>query len=179
MHAVRTAGLADRIRSVAPGLELVEFEVAGPSTSTALRGAGWVEAVVLLASLQPGPASTVTSPDGARATASIADDGSISVSVVCGAVLDEVVLRSYCVGAAHMALSWVTSEGLSVDDAGVPHDLTIRSFGILRAVDMPEVTVEVIDTGGDPVNGSDAVFAAVAAAAWARSGWASRWPTAH
>jgi hypothetical protein len=179
VHAVRTAGLADRIRSVAPGLDVVEFDVPGPSTSTALRGAGWVEAAVLLSSLVPGPVSTVTSPDGATATASVADDGSISVSVVCGAVLDDVVLRSYCVGAAHMALSWVTSEGLAVDDAGVPHDLTIRSFGILRAVDMPEVTIDLIDTGGEPVNGGDAVFAAVAAAVWARSGWAPRWPTAH
>ena len=29
----------------------------------------------------------------------------------------------------------------------------------------------------EPVNGSDAVFAAVAAAAWHRTGWAPRWPT--
>ncbi len=47
------------------------------------------------------------------------------------------MLRSYCIGAAHMALGWVRSEGLAVDADGVPLDLTIRSFGILRAVDMP------------------------------------------
>jgi xanthine dehydrogenase small subunit len=178
VHVARCDGIADRIRSVAPGFDVVEFDVAGPPTSAALRGAGWVEAAVLLASLQPGPEFTVESPDGARATALVDDDG-IHVDVSCGSVLDAVVLRSYCVGAAHMALSWVTSEGLSVDDAGVPHDLTIRSFGILRAVDTPSVGVELADGVGQPVNGSDAVFAAVAAAAWAASGWAERWPTDH
>lgn len=178
VHLVRCDGVADRICGVAPGLDVVEFDVAGPPTSAALRGAGWVEAAVLLASLQPGPEYSVRSPDGARAAARI-DDSGIHVSVACGTVLDAVVLESYCVGAAHMGLSWVTSEGLSVDDAGVPHDLTIRSFGILRAVDMPVIEVAVHDDAGEPVNGSDAVFAAVAAAAWARSGWAPRWPTDH
>ena len=50
-----------------------------------------------------------------------------------------VVLRSYCIGAAHMALGWVTSEGIRVDETGEPRDLTIRSFGILRATEMPSV----------------------------------------
>ena len=54
----------------------------------------------------------------------------------CGDPLDEVVLRSYCTGAAHMALGWVRSEGLAVGADGVPVDLTIRSFGILRAADI-------------------------------------------
>ncbi len=179
VHVARCDAVADRIRSVAAGLEVVEFDVVGPPTSSDLRGAGWVEAAVLLASLQAGPDFSVRSPDGARATAQIDDDGTIHVTVSCGAVLDEVVLHSYCVGAAHMGLSWVTSEGLSVDDDGVPHDLTIRSFGILRAVDTPPIDVEIDDADGEPVNGSDAVFAAVAAAAWARSGWAPHWPTAH
>jgi aerobic-type carbon monoxide dehydrogenase small subunit (CoxS/CutS family) len=179
VHVVRCDSVADRIRSVAPGLEVVESDVAGPPTSVALRGAGWVEAAVLLASLQPGPEFSIRSPDGARATARIDDEGGVHVTVSCGAVLDAVVLQSYCVGAAHMGLSWVTSEGLSVDDHGVSHDLTIRSFGILRAVDTPPIEVVLVDDDGEPVNGSDAVFAAVAAAAWARSGWAPRWPTAH
>lgn len=179
VHVVRTAGVADAIRAAAPGVEVVEFEVAGPPTSAALRGAGWVEAAVLIASLQPGPSYTVETPEGAHASATVDDDGSISIRVECGHVLDEVVLSSYCVGAAHMALGWVTSEGLSVDEAGVPHDLTIRSFGVLRAVDTPSITVEVIESDAEPVNGSDAVFAAVATAAWAHAGWAPQWPTAH
>jgi aerobic-type carbon monoxide dehydrogenase small subunit (CoxS/CutS family) len=179
MHVVRTDGVAAAIRSVAPQLDIVEFDVAGPTTSTAIRGAGWVEAAVLLASLQPGPRFTVRAPNGARAAAEISDDGAIDVEVECGAVLDDVVLRSYCVGAVHMALGLVTSEGLSIDGAGVPHDLTIRSFGILRAVDTPPIAIELIESDAEAVNGSDAVFAAVAVAAWSRSNWAQDWPTAH
>ena len=56
-----------------------------------------------------------------------------------GPVLDEVVLRSYCIGAAHQALGWVRTEGIAVDAVGTVHDLTIRSFGILRARAMPPV----------------------------------------
>jgi hypothetical protein len=63
----------------------------------------------------------VVSPDGAVAWARVGPDGAISVDVACGPVLDEVVLRSYAVGAAHQALGWVTSEGLGVDEAGMPH----------------------------------------------------------
>lgn len=179
VHVVRTEGIAEAIRSVAPDLEVVEFDVAGPPTSAALRGAGWVELSVLLASLAESPPFTVTSPDGAEASARIDDDGTIRVQVSCGDPLDAALLRSYCIGAAHMALGWVTSEGLSVDADGIPHDLTIRSFGVLRAVDTPPIEIEIGDSDGPPVNGSDVVFAAVAAAAWHRSGWAPRWPTAH
>jgi aerobic-type carbon monoxide dehydrogenase small subunit (CoxS/CutS family) len=177
IRVARTEGVEAAIHAVAPDLDVIEASVPGPATSTALRGAGWVEAAVLLASLQPGPEFTVTAPSGAAASASIDDIGSIRVHVDCGDVLDETVLRSYCIGAAHMALGWVTSEGVSVDDTGEPHDLTIRSFGVLRAVDTPPIDVEIAASDAEPVNGSDAVFAAVAVAAWHRSGWAARWPT--
>jgi CO/xanthine dehydrogenase Mo-binding subunit len=118
----------------------------------------------------------VRAPGGATAAARIDGDGSVHVRVRCGRPLDPVVLRSYCVGAAHMALGWVRSEGLAVDAHGVPVDLTIRSFGILRAVDTPRIEIEIEDDDGDPVNGSDAVFAAVATAAWAATGWHATWP---
>ena len=177
VRVARTAGIADAIHSVAPSLEVVEVDVLGPPTSVALRGAGWVEAAVLMASLQPGPDWTVRSPNGATALARIADDGRVQVAVRCGRPLDRVVLRSYCVGAAHMALGWVRSEGLAVDEQGVPVDLTIRSFGILRAVDTPHIEIEIEDDDSDPVNGSDAVLAAVATAAWAKAGWPTHWPT--
>ena len=98
------------------------------------------------------------------------------VRVRCGDPLDEVVLRSYCTGAAHMALGWVRSEGLAVDDDGTPLDLTIRSFGVLRAVDTPPIHIEIEHDDGEPVNGSDAVFAAVAAAAWRHAGFPPEWP---
>jgi aerobic-type carbon monoxide dehydrogenase small subunit (CoxS/CutS family) len=175
LRVVRTPGVVEAIRSVAPGLEVEELDVPGPPTSVALRGAGWVEAAVLLSSLDDAPDSART-PAGGEASAVVADDGTVSVRVRAGRPLDDVVLRSYCMGAAHMALGWVRSEGIAVNDSGEPDDLTIRSFGILRAVDTPPIDVTIEDDSGPPVNGSDAVFAAVAAAAWRATGHAECWP---
>jgi xanthine dehydrogenase small subunit len=172
VRVVRTEGIA---AAFPPGFEVEQVDVPGPPTSAAIRGAGWVEAAVLTAALRKDAA--VTAPNGARATASIDGDGTVHVSVSCGQPLDATVLRSYCVGAAHMALGWVRREGIYVDAEGVPHDLTIRSFGILRAKDMPPVHVEIEPSDNPPVNGSDAVFAAVAAAAWLADGVPPAWPT--
>jgi xanthine dehydrogenase small subunit len=174
VRVARTPGISAAIASVAPGLAVEEVDVIGPPTSCALRAAGWAEAAILLTSLGPGP-DTVTSPAGATATA-VVDEAGVHVRVSCGRPQDEVVLRSYCTGAAHMALGWVRSEGLAVDAAGVPLDLTIRSFGILRAQDVPPITIEIEPDDRPPVNGSDAVFAAVAAAVWRAAGHPSRWP---
>ncbi len=175
VRVARTPGIAVAIATVAPGLDVEEVDVAGPLTSAAIRAAGWAEAAVLLAAARGD--ATVTAPSGARAEAAIGADGAITVRIRCGEPLDEVVLRSYCVGATHMALGWVRSEGVAVGPDGVPHDLTIRSFAILRARDMPEVHVEIIDRSGPPVAVSDAVFAAVAAAAWRADGYPPAWPT--
>ena len=120
-------------------------------------------------------ADVVVAPNGARASARV-DSAGVHVSVCCGAPLDATVLRSYCTGAAHMALGWVRSEGIALDADGVPVDLTIRSFGILRAVDTPPLEVTIEPADGEPVNGSDAVFAAVAAAAWRHAGFPLAWP---
>ncbi len=173
VRVARCAGIADAIRATAPGLVVEEVDVIGPPVSAALRAAGWAEAAVLLAPED----GWVTSPDGARARAVVAADGAIEVELHCGAVLDEVVLRSYCVGAAHMAVSWVRSEGIAVGDDGVPRDLTMRSFGVVRAVDTPRIEVTLHDSDSEPVNGSDAVFAAVALAVWRADGFPGRWPT--
>jgi aerobic-type carbon monoxide dehydrogenase small subunit (CoxS/CutS family) len=184
LRVAATPGIATAIAAVAPGLVVEEVPVPGPPTSADLRAAGWAEAAVLLAAVSPAApdSATVRSPEGAEAHARVrfGDDPRIEVRVSgCGPVLDEVALRSYCVGAAHMGLGWVCSEGLAVDDAGEVHDLTIRSFGILRAVDMPPVEIEIdaAPGGGPPVNASDAVFAAVAAAAWRAQGCPPDWPT--
>jgi CO/xanthine dehydrogenase Mo-binding subunit len=75
-----------------------------------------------------------------------------------------------------MALGWVRSESLAVDDDGIPLDLTIRSFGILRAIDTPAIDVRIEPSDQPPVNGSDAVFAAVASAAWRAEGFLAGWP---
>jgi len=176
VRVVATPGIAERIGRRAPEFDVEEVTVKGPSTSTDVRAAGWAEVAVLLAGTSGD--RRVTAPNGGWAEADVDADGRLHVTVSCGDPLDEIVLRSYCVGAAHMALGWVTSERLSVDDDGVVHDLTIRSFGVLRANQTPPIDVTIDPaSNGEPVNGSDAVFAAVAAAVWQHQGYPTDWPT--
>ncbi len=124
----------------------------------------------------------VAVPDAGRAAvafeqAADGERGTVEVDVWAGEVLCPVTLRSYALGAVHQALGLVWSEGIAVDETGEPVDLTIRSFGILAARDMPDVEVRLHDEGGWPVNGSDAVFAATLAAAWIAEGRPPSWPT--
>ncbi|HET9689614.1 MAG TPA: 2Fe-2S iron-sulfur cluster-binding protein [Acidimicrobiales bacterium] len=193
VRVVRTPGIAAAIASVAPDLAVEEVDVAGPPTSAAIRAAGWAEAAVLLAGAaaarrvgggtagapRTGTARVTDPRSGGRADATVHLGAAprIHVAVDSGDPLDEVVLRSYVTGAAHMALGWVTSEGLSVGDDGVPDDLTVRSWGVLRARDTPHVTVEITGAGRPPVAVSDAAFAAVAAATWLALGLPPAWPT--
>ena len=175
VRAARTDGLRQAVESACPALEIEEVDIAGPPTSTDIRGAGWLEAAVVVAAARH--EDTVRAPGGGEATARFEGDGTLAVAVSCGEPLDDVVLRSYCTGAAHMGLGLVRSEAISVDDVGVPHDLTIRSFGILRAVDTPPIRIDFASQEGPPVNGSEAVMAAVALAAWKAEGLPPRWPT--
>ena len=163
----------------------------GPSTSSTLRAVGLAERAVLVeGALQVAGVdrtglvhdaraasvlldSCVATESGAIAGARVTHDAAglierVHVRVAAGDPLDGVVLRSYAIGAAHMALGWVLTEGLAVDsETGEVHDLTIRSFGILRAKDTPPIDVEIVDDPGPPrARASDAVFAAVAAATW-------------
>ena len=187
IRVARTEGIAEAITNIAPQFIVEEVDVVGPPTSVDIRGAGVAEAQILLAALAAKNASesgvsdahiaTVTSAEGAVATVSIGADGIVRVDLRCGRVLDSIVLRSYAIGAVHMALGWVTSEGLSVDEDGMISDLTIRSFGVLRSADMPHVEVTLHEEDTEPVNGSDAVFAATAAAVWSAQGWPTDWPT--
>lgn len=124
----------------------------------------------------------VGSPEGAFAGARVQLVGDridrVEVHVAAGQPLDRVVLRSYCVGAAHMALGWVLTEGLTVDrESGEIHDLTIRSFGVIRPKHTPPIDVTVVDDDRAAIpRGSDAVFAAVAAAVWIAAGLPEQWP---
>ncbi len=176
LRVVATPGIDAAVAAVGPDLVVEPVTIAGPPTDVGGRGAGWAEAVVLLAGAR-GSVGTVVGPSGGRADVELSDDGAVHVVVDAGDPLDEVVLRSYCIGAVHQALSWIRSEGLAVTPEGVVLDLTIRSFGILRAADMPPVHVEVRASDAPPVNGSDAVFAAVAAAAWIADGCPPDLPT--
>jgi xanthine dehydrogenase small subunit len=177
VRVVRTPGIGALILGIAPGFSVVEVDVVGPPTSSRIRAAGWAEAAIVLAGLRGDREVRIEAPSGAWATASVGPEG-VRVAVSCGDPLDEVVLRSYCIGAAHMALGWVRQEGLAVGEDGVPVDLTVRSFGIVRPGEMPpvEVTIEVDPDAPIPVNGSDAVFAAVAGAVWIGQGCPQDWP---
>ena len=186
IRIARTPGAAEVLQAVLPNADIVEVDLPGPPTSTALRAAPWAEAQMLAAALNrlqaadPLIESTatvdVTSPDGAVAHATVTADG-IEVRVDAGDPLDEVTLRSYVMGASHMAWSWVTSESLSVDAEGEIQDLTIRSFGIARSADTPHIEVTIATPQGPPVPAGDAVFAAVAAATWLSQGTPPLLPT--
>ncbi len=175
------------VAAVAPGLVVEAVPTPGPPLALTLRAAVWAEAAVLDRCARTGvPAGAPTTgvpvaveaPGGGQAVATVGADGSVDVAVDGGRVLDEVVLRSYAVGAVHQALGWVRSEGVAVDEDGTVRDLTVRSFGVVPARAVPPVSVTVADGGGrDPVNVSDAVFAAVAAACWLADGLPAAWPT--
>ena len=172
---VRTPGIVDAIERFTSEIRVEEIEISGPPTSSHVRAAGWAEAAALLSAFKGEP-QTITNPNGGSAYAQVTAEG-ITVSVRCGNPLDETTLRAYCIGAAHMAWSWVTSESLAVDQEGEIHDLTIRSFGITPASITPPITVIIEQDEGEPVNGSDTVFAAVASATWLAQGTPVQWPT--
>ena len=191
----RSPGSADlapaleRVGALCPGVEVEEIEIAGPPVSPELRGACgprcWRRGWRLDAAGEPVGEGTgradVSLPGAGRARVEVrlgeGPRGRVDVEVWAGEVLDAVTLRSYALGAVHQALGLVWSEGIAVDEAGEPVDLTIRSFGILAAKDMPEVTVTLHEEDTWPVNGSDAVFVATLAAAWAAEGLPPGWPT--
>jgi xanthine dehydrogenase small subunit len=201
VHVGRTPGSGDldelrqRVRAVAPEVVVEEVEIVGPLVADDLRGAGWVE---VLAALRTLPAldqnsatdpkvgtgrADITLPEGGRATVSLDlhggpyGRGTVVAEVWAGEILCPTTLRSYVLGAVHQGLGLVWSEGIAVNEAGEPVDLTIRSFGILAAREMPEVEVILHPEDRWPVNGSDAAFAATAAAAWIADGVPPTWPT--
>jgi aerobic-type carbon monoxide dehydrogenase small subunit (CoxS/CutS family) len=187
LRVARASGIVDVIESAAPKLSVEVVDVVGPPVSVAIRSAGWAEAAILRAAADALATSArsadVAGPAGGHAVATVEIDPSggvrsVDVTVDPGDPLDQVVLRSYVTGAAHMALGWVCSEAIAVGEDGVPEDLTIRSFGILRARDTPPVAVHVEPArpGAPAAPVSDAAFAAVAAATWIALGLPPRWP---
>ena len=181
------APLAARVGALCPGVHVEQVEVPGPPVAPELRGAGWAEALAARQVLEapaaaPGTGQAhVALPGAGSADVEVhlgdGGRGRIQVDVWAGEILCGATLRSYALGAVHQALGLVWSEGIAVDGAGEPVDLTVRSFGILAARDMPEVVVRLHEEGRWPVNGSDAVFVATLAAAWIADGLPARWPT--
>jgi len=158
-----------------------EETIAGPPVSADLRAVGLAEQALLVAGALDRDTEVMT-PSGARASAHVDVERGrvtrVSVLIAAGDPLDQIVLRSFAIGAAHMALGWVTSEGLTVDpETGDVHDLTIRSFGVLRPAEMPPVTVMIRDDSSPArAHSTDAVFAAVAAATWNALGRPATFP---
>ncbi len=193
--------LTEQVHALVPGMQVEVVELAGPAVGSELRGAGWAEVLAAQHALRARPdgpeaphgarplltvgtgRADVTVPGGGRAVVEVhpedRDGGRsrIEVDVWAGEILCPVTLRSYTLGAVHQALGMVWSEGIAVDETGEPVDLTIRSFGILAARDMPEVIVRLHEDDGWPVNGSDSVFVATLAAAWIAEGLPAEWPT--
>ena len=115
----------------------------GPPVSPDLRGAGWAEVLAARSRARRAPATAPRARRGARRACPVRavpasscistarPRGRVEVDVWAGEILCPVTLRSYALGAVHQALGMVWSEGIAVDGAGEPVDLTIRSFGIL------------------------------------------------
>ena len=127
LQIVRTPGIAAAVALVAPDLVVEEVDVAGPPTSTdcARRGMGRGARPARHAR---GGATRRRPVHPAQWPRRSCSRRHRRVQVDAGEPLDEMVLRSYCTGAAHMALSWVRSEGIAVDEAGTarPHDPVVR-----------------------------------------------------
>lgn len=194
-HTIRIDGVSPLPFVAAPSPYALETQVAwkiaevnGPPVSHDLRSP-WAEASVLIEGALDAAnidRSQIVDAIGARVLLDVCvrspDDAYVGarcllndrgivervvLKISCGELLDETVARSYCVGAAHMAIGWALSEGLAVDaETGEVHDLTIRSFGIVRPKHMPDVDIEFVDDDRSARACSDAVFAATAAALW-------------
>jgi hypothetical protein len=182
--------LVARLADLGPNLVVEVIDITGPPVSADLRGSGWAEVLAARHALAAHLATPLASghghadvqlPAGGRAIATLNATArprpTLRLEVWAGEVLCPVTLRSYALGAAHQALGLVWSEGIAVGEDGAPLDLTIRSFGILPARAMPEVTVVLHEEDTWPVNGSDAVFVATMSAAFVAEGLPPRWPT--
>jgi len=171
-------GLIAQLETTASMLEIEIVDIVGPRLGVTHRGAVLAEVLAVYGALGASPDGTVsvTTPNGATAAVTIQSDGAVSVVVNAGQPLCNATLRSYVIGAVHQGLGMVLSEGIAVDEQGSIHDLTIRSFGILTALQMPVVEVTIIPDERDPVAAGTAVLAAAMGAQWVRAGLGSKWP---
>jgi hypothetical protein len=157
-------------------VEVEIAEVLGPRVGVTHRGAGIAEVLAARAVLASRDgACDVMTPNGALASVRFAD-GSLFARVDAGEPLCVQTTRSYVIGAVHQGYSMVKSEGIAVDDAGVPVDLTIRSFGITPARDFPPVDVEVVASRGPALAVGMATFSATLGAVWLAEGAGAVWP---
>jgi CO/xanthine dehydrogenase Mo-binding subunit len=62
-----------------------------------------------------------------------------------GRVVNPSLCEGQVQGAVHMGLGYALTEEFPTDDEGRPTKMTLRSLGILRAKDMPEVEVQLVE----------------------------------
>ena len=55
------------------------------------------------------------------------------------------LFRSQIEGAVHMGLGYALTEDFPSDERGFPTNMTLRSLGILRAKDVPEMEVQIVE----------------------------------
>ena len=63
-----------------------------------------------------------------------------------GRAVNPLLCEGQVEGAVHMGLGFALSEDFPADKNGRPKNMTIRSLGIVRAADMPEVDVKLIES---------------------------------
>ena len=62
-----------------------------------------------------------------------------------GRVVNPTLCEGQVQGAVHMGLGYALSEEFPTDDSGMPTNMTLRSLGILRAKDIPEIEVHLVE----------------------------------
>lgn len=176
-HSDDLTDLVALVQGVLPDVSVELRHVLGPPVGSTHRGAILAELLAARASIGRGAGDpiTVVSPNGATATVTF-DGVRVDAVVEAGEPLCDVTLRSYVMGAIHQAVSMVWSEGIAVNDAGEPVDLTVRSFGVVPASATPLMNVTIQASSSPAVAVGGAVFAATLAAVWLHEGGSS-WPT--
>ena len=77
------------------------------------------------------------------------DTGNIEKVVAAhdvGRAINPLLCEGQVEGAVHMGLGFALSEDFPADENGRPKNMTIRSLGIVRPADMPEVDVKLIES---------------------------------
>ena len=62
-----------------------------------------------------------------------------------GRVVNTTLCEGQVEGAVHMGLGYALTQEFPTDDAGMPTNMTLRSLGILRAKDIPEIEVKLVE----------------------------------
>ncbi|MDR9450283.1 MAG: molybdopterin cofactor-binding domain-containing protein, partial [Acidimicrobiia bacterium] len=62
-----------------------------------------------------------------------------------GRVVNPSLCEGQVQGAVHMGLGYALSEEFPTDETGMPTNMTLRSLGILRAKDIPEIEVQLVE----------------------------------